>query len=319
MLLTQEDRGVFPVAITPFDEYEAIDYASVDRLIDFYMKCAVPGITLLGILGEPQKLTDQEQLELVQHVLRRVMGRMKVIVGAKHASAITLKTFAAQVMDMGASGLMISPAGTIRQEEQLHSFFGQVARTIGPEVPIVLQDLPRQTGVTISASSMIQLIAQVPSITVIKHEEDGGLRKISRLRAAEASGGRRVAIWAGNSGIHLPQELARGADGANTGIGFPEILIETCVRFSSGQPDAGEDIYDAVLPLLRHENQPGSGLAIRKEILRRRGIIACARLRTPAPGLDQQDHDELSALVGRLKRRLEILGVSPDLLKAPWA
>ncbi|RYF72759.1 MAG: dihydrodipicolinate synthase family protein, partial [Comamonadaceae bacterium] len=193
MLLTSEDRGVYPIAITPFDAQQEIDWASVDRLMDFYLACGVQGVTLLGILGEPQKLSDAEQMALVRHVLRRVAGRLKVVVGASKASAHGLRAFAAEVMDLGAAGLMISPAPTVRHEEQLQAFFAHVQRSLDPRVPIVLQDFPRLTGVTISAGAMDRLVEAVPAIQVIKHEEDGGLRKITRARQAEAAGRRRVA------------------------------------------------------------------------------------------------------------------------------
>lgn len=317
MLLTSEDRGVYPIALTPFDETQAIDYPSLDRLIDFYIQCGVEGVTLLGILGEPQKLTDEEQMALVRHVLRRTGGRLKVIVGASRASAVALASFASEVMAMGAAGLMISPAPTVKHEEQLLSYFSSVTRSAGPDTPIVLQDFPRLTGVTISPASMDRLIETLPSIKVIKHEEDGGLRKISRNRDAESKGRRRVAIWVGNSGIHLPQELGRGADGANTGIGFPEILVHTCRRYSEGRIDDAENVYDAALPVIRHEHQPGIGLAIRKEIYRRRGIISSSALRAPAPGLDERDHEELTRLLRRLERRLDEMGLRQDVLRAP--
>lgn len=316
MPLTAQDRGVFPIMITPFDENGAIDFGGVERLMDFYVRCGVPGVTVLGILGEPQKLTDAEQIALVRHVVRHADTALKVIVGAKQLSLEALASFAGEVMDCGAGGLMISPPGTIRHEEQLFGFFDHVTRRLGPELPIVLQDFPRQTGVHISVTSMNALIDRCPGIQVIKHEEDGALRKISRLRESEAKGRRRVAIWVGNSAVHLPQELARGADGANTGIGFPEILVETCRRHFAGDVQAAEDLYDAALPVIRHEHQPGVGLAIRKEIYRRRGIIACAALRAPGPALDATDHVELSALLARFFRRLDELG-GAGLLHAP--
>lgn len=316
MLLTNEDRGVYPVAVTPFNEAQAIDYSSVDRLLDFYIRCGAHGVTLLGILGEPTKLTDDEQIALARHVLRRVRGTLKVVIGVSKASALALQAFANEVMALGASGLMISPPATVKHEEQLQGYFDLVTRYVGPQAPIVLQDFPRLTGVNISSPAMDRLIEAFPAITVIKHEEDGGLRKITHARTAEAQGRRRVAIWTGNSGLHLPQELARGADGANTGIGFPEILVATCKRYFAGDVTSAEDIFDSVLPVIRHEHQPGIGLAVRKEIYRRRGIIASAALRSPAPRLDAQDHNELSSLLQRLVRRLNAIGLSENILQA---
>lgn len=316
-MLTPNEPGVFPVAITPFDENQRIDFESLDRLIDFYASCGARGVTLLGILGEPQKLSEEEALMLVRHVLARAPNSMKVIVGARQASLLTLRAFSQEVMDLGASGVMISPPGTIKHEEQLHAHFEQVTAALGNDTPMVLQDFPRHSGVYISIGTLGKLLGDFPSIRVIKHEEDAGLRKISRLRAMETSGLRRVTIWVGNSGIHLPQELARGADGANTGVGFPEILVEVCRGYAQGAQDRAEDLYDAVLPLIRHEHQPGVGLSIRKEIYRRRGIIRCAKLRAPGPVLDAADHDELTRLLQRCSRRLDQLEALGTLAAKP--
>jgi 4-hydroxy-tetrahydrodipicolinate synthase len=89
-----------------------------------------------------------------------------------------------------------------------------------------------------------------------------------------------------------------------TGFGFPEMLVECCKRFAAGDIEGAEDIFDVYLPILRHEQQLGFGLAVRKEILRRKGIIASAAVRHPGPKLSPRDHQELGELLARLERRL---------------
>jgi 4-hydroxy-tetrahydrodipicolinate synthase len=148
-----------------------------------------------------------------------------------------------------------------------------------------------------------RLFREFTSFKVLKHEESPGLRKISAVRRDEASAGRRrVSILVGNGGLHLPQELRRGADGANTGFAFPEMLVEVVRRFHAGDAEGAEDLFDLYLPVVRHEQQLGVGLALRKETLRRRGLIASARVRAPGPSLDADDHAELTALLDRLER-----------------
>jgi 4-hydroxy-tetrahydrodipicolinate synthase len=93
-----------------------------------------------------------------------------------------------------------------------------------------------------------------------------------------------------------------------TGFAYPEMLVETCRKFAQGDHDAGEDVYDAYLPLVRHEAQPGMGLALRKEVLRRRGAISSARLRAPGARLDGDDRAELDRLIARVERKLAVLG-----------
>jgi 4-hydroxy-tetrahydrodipicolinate synthase len=169
-----------------------------------------------------------------------------------------------------------------------------------------------------SAETVGRLLGRFASIKVLKHEESPALRKITRLRAQEQAGERgRVAILVGNSAIHLPQELHRGVDGANTGVAFPEMLVEVCRRFFAGDAEGAEDLYDIFLPLIRHEQPLGFGLAIRKEIFRRRGLITSARMRAPAPGLDASDQAELTRLLARLDRRLRETGEASVIASYP--
>jgi 4-hydroxy-tetrahydrodipicolinate synthase len=107
--------------------------------------------------------------------------------------------------------------------------------------------------------------------------------------------------------MFLPMELGRGADGAMTGVAYPEMLVGVCEKFFAGDIHGAENVYDAFLPIVRYENQPGVGLAIRKEILRRRGIIKSAALRAPGPRLDADDHKELDNLMARLDEKLAAL------------
>jgi 4-hydroxy-tetrahydrodipicolinate synthase len=117
------------------------------------------------------------------------------------------------------------------------------------------------------------------------------------------------ASWWANGGLFLPLELFRGADGAMTGFAYPEMLVKVCLLFAQGPPEAAEDLFDAYLPLLRHEFQYGIGLALRKETLRLRGAIRSAAVRKPGPALDATDHAELRRLIGRVQNRVLSLAV----------
>jgi 4-hydroxy-tetrahydrodipicolinate synthase len=192
----------------------------------------------------------------------------------------------------------------LRSEDQVLGYFAKVFAALGPEVPVCLQDYPQASGVYLSVDTLRKLFVSYPQLAVFKHEDCPSLPKLSRVRAVADDTGRQIGILTGNGGVYLPQELARGADGSMTGFAFPEMLVEVWKRFSSGDADGAEDLFDAYLPLLRHEAQPGMGLAIRKELLCRRGAIKSATVRQPGPVLDATDLKELDALVARLMRRV---------------
>ena len=304
-LIDRNAKGVYPISVTPFLDNGSVDLESMDRLTDFFLSCQVPGMTLLGVLGEANKLSAAESMALLQRVLKRAAGRMQVIVGVSHVGLDNFGDFTQQVMEAGASGIMVTPATGLKTEDQVLNYFEGLMGRIGA-VPMALQDYPQNSGVFMSVDTIGKLLARHDNIKILKHEEGSALRKVSKLRLQESSGQReRVSVLVGNSGIHLPQELHRGVDGANTGVAFPEMLIEVCRRFFAGQAESGEDLYDTFLPLVRHEQQPGIGLAIRKEIFRRRGLISSAKVRAPGPVMDADDHLELTRLLNRLSRRLD--------------
>ena len=303
--LSEAARGVSIIAATPFRDDGGIDWASIDSLVEFYIGHGVDGITMLGMMGEAQKLGDSESEELTRYFLRRTRERVPVVVGVSNAGTNNLIKLGKAAMDAGAAGVMVAPLSGLKTETQIVDYFNQVIGALGPSVPVVYQDYPQSTGVNISVDCLYRLFDALPSLVMLKHEDCPGLKKLSQFRGAIRTGvHRRVSVLCGNGGLYLPQELARGADGAMTGFAFPEMLVGVCRLFAAGKPAEGEDLFDVYLPLVRHEAQPGIGLAIRKEVLRRRGAIKSAAVRAPGPRLDADDLKELDGLLARLEDRL---------------
>ena len=188
--------------------------------------------------------------------------------------------------------------------------FIQVFESLGRDIPVCYQDYPQSTNTFISVDTVNILIREFSQLVMFKHEDCPGLTKLTKLRQSSNKDDslRRVSILVGNGGLYLPEELSRGADGAMTGFSFPEMLVEVYNLFAAGSKEVGRDIFDVYMPLVRYEQQPGFGLAIRKEILRRRGAIKDATVRAPGPTLSERDHDELSNLLRRLQEKLGALG-----------
>jgi 4-hydroxy-tetrahydrodipicolinate synthase len=304
-VLDETAKGVYIIAATPFADSGEIDWASTDSLIEFYLGHGIHGMTILGVMGEAQKLGEVEQAELALHVLKRVNGRIPVIVGVSSSGISNLVKLSKLSMGNGAAGVMVAPPIGQTTEHDILRYFEGVVGALGPEIPVVYQDYPQLTNAHISSESIVRLVDMYPSMVMLKHEDCPGLRKLSQVRkACDGTAHRRISILCGNGGLYLPQELRRGADGAMTGFAFPEILVGMYKLFRSGKADEAEDQYDIYLPLVRYEQQPGSGLAICKEILRRRGAIKSAAVRAPGPKLDSDDMKELDHLLARLEQHL---------------
>lgn len=302
-LISSESKGVFVIAVTPFTDNGDIDTASIDSVTDFYLDKGADGLTILGMMGEAPKLTQAESLAVARQTLARAGGK-PVVVGVSAPGLAGIGELTSAVMDMGAAGVMVAPPSVLRTNEQIIAYYQQVAEKLGPDVPIVLQDFPLSTTVQISIPALGKIIETCPSIVMVKHEDWPGLAKISALRKAESQGRRRVSILCGNGGIFLPEEMLRGADGAMTGFGYPEMMVDICRLVASGDADRARDLFDAYLPLVRYEQQPGVGLGTRKHVLARRGAIRSAAQRQPGAVLPAEALAEVDVLVARLERRL---------------
>jgi 4-hydroxy-tetrahydrodipicolinate synthase len=306
--LTEAAKGVFIIAATPFTDEGALDLQSLDSLTDFYLGCGVHGFTLLGMMGEAHKLAPDESLTVVKCVIGRAQGR-QVIVGVSHAGLENVRRLAHEAMIAGAAGVMVAPPPGLKGDDGVYNYYAQLFKELGPDIPVVYQDYPQTTGVYLAPSVFERMVDDFRQLVMLKHEDAPGLAKLSRVREGEKKPGRRrVSILVGNGGLYLPQEMRRGADGAMTGFAWPEMLVQVYELFAAGKTEEAEDLFDIYLPLVRHEQQPAIGLALRKEVLFRRGAIKSPRQRAPGSSLTAIDRAELDGLIARLERRLAASG-----------
>ena len=303
--LTETAKGVYVIAVTPFFDDGAIDLDSIDRMVDFYLSAGATGLTVLGMMGEAQKLTIEESQLIVRRILARVAGRAPVVVGVSAPGFAQMTALTEMVMDDGAAGVMIAPPSSLRTDDQIVGYYHQAAGFIG-EVPFVLQDFPLVTSVQMSVPVIRRIANDLPSCVCLKHEDWPGLDKIAALRA-DGFLNRRISILCGNGGMFLPEEMGRGADGAMTGFAYPEMMVDVVRNMQVGEVDRAQDLFDAYLPLARYEQQPGIGLAVRKYIMARRGIIANAALRRPGGALNAATVAEIERLIQRQEKRLKDL------------
>ncbi|GJD50762.1 L-2-keto-3-deoxyarabonate dehydratase [Methylobacterium crusticola] len=301
MRLTCDAKGVFPIAPTPFHPDGRIDEASVDRMTDFYGSIGATGLTVLGIMGEAPKLDGAEAVAVAARVIRRTA--LPVIIGVSAPGFAAMASLTRAVMDAGAAAVMIAPPPSLRTDDQIVAYYAQAAEVIGPDVPFVIQDYPLTLSVVMTPGVIRRIVADNPSCVMLKHEDWPGLEKISALRGFQRDGSLRpISILCGNGGLFLDFECERGADGANTGYAFPEMLVDVVRLAVAGEREQAHDIFDAHLPLLRYEQQPGIGLAVRKYVLMRRGILASDAQRKPAAGLSAAARAEVDFLLARLAR-----------------
>ncbi|HET7343425.1 MAG TPA: dihydrodipicolinate synthase family protein [Methylomirabilota bacterium] len=288
--------GVFHILATPFTDDGALDVAGVARLVESVLATGVSGFTILGIAGEAHRLTDEERRRVVDAVVKEVRGRVPVAVGVSASGTHLAAAFATMAREHGAAAVMVAPPAGARSLDAVAEYYHAVAAAA--RLPLVLQDEPVTTQVVMPAPFLARLVDELPGIEAVKLEEAPTPPKLTRLHALAS---RRVPVFGGLGGVYFFEELSRGAAGAMTGFPYPEALREIHARFAAGRRAEARALFYRWLPLIRYESQPGAvpgtSLAIRKEILRRRGWLASARVRPPAAALDAATLEELTELI----------------------
>ena len=298
---TAKAAGTYAIAPTPFHDDGKIDFASIDRLTDFSAEVGCDGVTVLGILGEAPKLDAAEAEQVAVRFVKRAKN-MQIIVGVSASGFASMRSLAKATMDAGAAGVMIAPPPSLRTDDQITGYFKQAQEAIG-DIPWVLQDYPLTLSVVFTPQVIRKIVMDSPSCVMLKHEDWPGLEKISALRGFQKDGSLRpLSILTGNGGLFLDFEMERGADGAMTGYAFPELLIDVVRLSKEGKRDAAHDLFDAHLPLIRYEQQPGAGLAVRKYVLNKRGVIASSAQRKPGATITAAAKAEVDYLLSRVAR-----------------
>ena len=288
-------KGVYNITPTPFLADGSLDVASLATLAEFTIAKGADGLTILGVMGEADKLTDPERDVVIAKTVEAARGRVPVCVGTTHAGTDGCVAHSRRAQQLGARAVMVAPPRLARATDAaLRRHYLQVASAV--DVPVVVQDHPASSGVVMSVELLAGLGREAERCRFVKLEDEPSPPKIAELLAANPD----LRVFGGLGGMMFLEELRRGAIGTMTGFAFPEILVEIHQAFRRGDLARATLVFDRYCPLIRFENQPRINLAIRKHVYAQRGAMASARARFPAPELDPGTLADLRDLLVRL-------------------
>ncbi|MCM3881165.1 MAG: dihydrodipicolinate synthase family protein [Vicinamibacterales bacterium] len=293
--------GVVPILATPFHDDETLDLGSWQRLLEFMVALGVDGVTILGVLGESNRLNDEERRTLIESAVAVINKRLPIIVGTSATGTQTAAYLSRMAQNLGADAVMVTPTREpVPNDDRVVQLYQQIAQSIS--IPIVLQDHPGSSEVHMPAALIARLVRTVPSIGCVKEEAVPTAPKIRQLR--EEFTERRVPILTGLGALYAPFDLEAGADGCNTGFAFPEVIQALVSAGRSGDWPLVQGIYGRFASLIVYEQQPG--LAIRKEVLRRRGLVSSPRVRHPGATISASQSAQLDSLLARTLPGIDI-------------
>lgn len=286
--------GVYSVLPTPFRRGGDVDFDSLGRVVDLVIGAGVNGVTVLGVTGEVSRLLERERLQIVEAVIRKAAGRAAVIVGASADGQRAAVEFSREAKALGASAVMVSPPRMPKlNTEAVVTHYKCVADAV--DLPIVVQDYPPVCGFAMEPGLLVRIAREVPAARTIKLEDPPTPFKTTRILLG--AGDLKLFVLGGLGGVFLLEELAAGAAGVMTGFAYPEVLVKVVALYRAARRDEAADLFYRFVPLMRFEFQEGIGMAIRKEIFRRRGALSDGSTRAPGPVLDETTRAALDAVL----------------------
>lgn len=302
-------EGVYSVLPTPFAADGALDEPSLRRVVSLFLDAGVNGLTALGVTGEVARLDDGERARVLEIVLDEVRGRVPVVAGTTADGTRTCITYSRHARAAGAAAVMVSPPRMVKlNSDAVVRHYAALAEAV--DVEIVVQDYPPISGYAMEPWLLARIAREIPKARTIKLEDPPTPFKTARI-LEQLKGGQggdvTVRIFGGLGGVFLLEELLAGATGAMTGFAFPEILVRIVSLFNAKKVDEAAALFYRTVPLMRFEFQEGIGMAIRKEVLHRRGALASPATRPPAARLDEATRQALDRVLEWVKPEMHVV------------
>jgi len=215
-------EGSFVAIVTPFTQGgKEVDYASLERLVEFQIAAGTDGIIPAGTTGETPTLSHEEHKKVIEIVIKKVNKRVKVIAGTGSNSTEKTIEMTRFAKDQGAdAALVVVPYYNKPTQEGMYLHFKAVAE-VG--LPVVLYNVPSRSGSGLTAKTVARL-AQVPNVVAIK-EASGSLDQVSEIVSSC-----NLTVLSGDDSLTLPM-IAVGAKGVISVIA--NIVPEKCKKLVS--------------------------------------------------------------------------------------
>lgn len=272
-------HGCIPIVVTPFTQEGAIDEASLVAQVRYLIDRGVHGLATPGLAGEGYKLTDAERARVVSAVIDAADGDVPVVASAEANGTDAAVLKAREMAKLGADALMVLPPTLVKPDPaNLQRYFRRIAGAV--DIPVMVQDAPQLTGVTIPVSLLAQLVRECPNISSVKIEgTPAGPKTTDVLTVTEG----RMAVFAGWGGLSFWEGLHRGAAGCMPASNFGPALARVYELFHEGHDAEAKHLFDTRTPFIAWSMQSlDLSVWTAKEDLRRQGVLETAHLREPA-------------------------------------
>lgn len=239
-------KGVCTALITPFYSDGSINYNSFSKLLDFQIENGVNALLVCGTTGEPATMSDDEKLSLVSFTVKKVAGRVPIIVGIGGNNTAGVATFVKQVQELGISALLaVTPYYNKSTQKGLVSHYSAIAEATA--LPIIVYNVPSRTGVNILPETLKKL-ADIPNIVGIKEASGNMAQAVEMLSLC----GDSIDMYSGNDDITIPI-LSVGGKGVISVLSniMPAEVVSMNNLYFEGDVHTAAKLQKRLMPIIK--------------------------------------------------------------------
>jgi|SRR5579859_174290 len=287
--MSNDWRGIFTIPQTPFDAKGRLDEDSLRQEIAFCLRTGAHGVVAPVVASEFYVLSDAERDCIVQILVKEVNGQVPVIIGVTAASQELAADFARQAAEAGADGVIAMPPHVLKaSRDGVYAYYHALSEA--SDLPVMIQNAPPPLGSALAPSLMVQLCREIEHVDYIKEETLPTGHYISAILEQHEPAVKGV--FGGAAARWMLPELERGACGFMPACQFTDVYVQIWDLWEAGDQEGARALFNKLLPLINLESV--LSVALVKEVLVRRGVIANAYVRRPdGARLDVHDFREL--------------------------
>jgi 4-hydroxy-tetrahydrodipicolinate synthase len=239
-------EGVFTALVTPFTKDLKIDREALKKIVDFQINEGISGLAPMGTTGESPTVTIEENMDVVEMVVKMANGKVPVIAGTGSNCTEEAIKMTKMAKNMGADySLQVNPYYNKPTQEGLYRHFMTIADNVG--LPMVLYNIMGRTGVNLETDTLIKL-AKHDNIVAVK-EASGSLSQMMDVINRKP---KDFSVLSGDDNLALPLTLMGGQGVISVASNIiPRWMEEMIKSARKGSVEKAKTIHYELLPLFK--------------------------------------------------------------------
>ena len=237
-------KGFATAMVTPMTS-TGVDYAALERFIEFQLEKGINALVAVGTTGESATLSPEERKAVIRFTIEKVNGRVPVIAGCGTNNTEHMLDYTRSACDDGADAvLVVTPYYNKATQNGLIAHYTAIADV--STKPVILYNVPSRTGCNLLPAT-VEKLSDHPMIAAVK-EASGNMAQVVEIFQRC---GDRIDVFSGEDGMVVPM-LSMGGMGCISVMSnvVPDLCVEMCDKFFAGDVAGAAQLQCKLLPLV---------------------------------------------------------------------